>query len=101
MTENSSPMRITSITFARYRIPFVAPYETAHGRVTHRVGYIVRALTDAGVEGLGEAALDPSAPESASDAIEPHLRALSLEVVREAIRLDEAMEPYLHGDEAM
>ena len=101
MTENSSPMRITSIAFARYRIPFVAPYETALGRVTHRVGYIVRALTDVGVEGLGEAALDPSAPEAAADAIEPHLRALGLAVVREAVRLDDAMEPYLHGDEAM
>ena len=94
-------MRITSMAFARYRIPFAAPYETAGGRVTHRIGFIVRALTDAGVEGLGEAALDPSAPESAADAIEPHLRALGLAVVRAAVRLDEAMEPYLHGDEAM
>jgi L-alanine-DL-glutamate epimerase-like enolase superfamily enzyme len=94
-------MRITGIAFARYRIPFVAPYETAHGRVTHRIGYIVRAITDVGVEGLGEAALDPSAPEAASDAIPPHLHALCLDVVREAVRLDDAMEPYLHGDEAM
>jgi len=94
-------MRITSIAFARYRIPFVTPYETAHGRVTHRVGNIVRALTDVGVEGLGEAALDPSAPESASDAIETHLRALGLHVVQDAVRLDEAMEKYLQGDEAM
>jgi L-alanine-DL-glutamate epimerase-like enolase superfamily enzyme len=94
-------MRITAIAFARYRIPFVAPYETAHGRVTHRVGYVVRALTNAGVEGLGEAALDPAAPESASNAIEPHLRALGLQVVQDAVRLDDAMEPYLHGDEAM
>jgi L-alanine-DL-glutamate epimerase-like enolase superfamily enzyme len=66
-----------------------------------RTGYIVRALTDVGVEGLGEAALDPSAPEPASDAIEPHLRALSLAVLGDAIRVDDAMEPYLHGDEAM
>ncbi len=101
MTSEERPMRITSIAFARYRVPFVAPYETAQGRVTHRVGYIVRALTDVGIEGLGEAALDPSAPESDSDAIEPHLRALGLHVLREAVRLDEAMEPYLHGDEAM
>ena len=101
MNREPSPMRITSIAFARYRIPFVAPYETAQGRVTHRVGYFVRALTDVGVEGLGEAALDPSAPEAASDAIEPHLRTLGLHVIREAVRLDDAMEPYLHGDEAM
>jgi len=94
-------MRITAIAFARYRIPFVAPYETAQGRVTHRVGYVVRALTDAGVEGLGEAALDPTAPELDSNAIEPHLRALGLQVVQDAVRLDDAMEPYLHGDEGM
>jgi L-alanine-DL-glutamate epimerase-like enolase superfamily enzyme len=94
-------MRVTSIAWARYRIPFIAPYEMARGRATHRVGYIVRALTDVGVEGLGEAALDPSAPESDSDAIEPHLRALGLAVVREAVRVDDAMEPYLHGNEAM
>jgi L-alanine-DL-glutamate epimerase-like enolase superfamily enzyme len=94
-------LKLTGIAWSRYRIPFVQPYETARGRVTHRTGYIVRAMTDVGVAGLGEAALDPSAPEEGSAAIEPHLRMLAGVVLREGARLDEAMEPYLHGDDAM
>jgi L-alanine-DL-glutamate epimerase-like enolase superfamily enzyme len=57
--------------------------------------------SDEGVKGYGEAALDPSAPEADSEAIETHLRDLGSQVLRRAVSLDEAMEPYVHGDDSM
>jgi o-succinylbenzoate synthase len=94
-------MKITGVRWAPYRIPFKTPYETSHGVATHRCGYIVRVSSEEGVEGYGDAALDPSAPEAGSAAIETHLRDLGSQVLRRAVSLDEAMEPFVHGDEPM
>lgn len=49
-------MRVTRLEITPYRIPFAAGFATAHGRATAREGLILRLATDAGVEGLGEAA---------------------------------------------
>jgi L-alanine-DL-glutamate epimerase-like enolase superfamily enzyme len=57
--------------------------------------------SDDGVEGYGEAALDPSAPESESTRIEAHIRNLARHVLLATADLDAAMEPYVHGDDAM
>ncbi|HEY7467551.1 MAG TPA: enolase C-terminal domain-like protein, partial [Dehalococcoidia bacterium] len=92
-------MKITGVRWAPYRIPFKTPYETSHGVATRRCGYIVRVSSEEGVEGYGDAALDPSAPEAGSAAIETHLRDLGSQVLRRAVSLDEAMEPYVHGDD--
>ena len=73
-------MRVAALRWSRFRIPFRAPYETAHGAASHREGVIVRLLTDAGLEGLGEASLDPAAPAGAAgigdrlDAVAPRLQ---------------------------
>lgn len=49
-------MRVTRLETTPYRIPFAAGFATAHGRAAVREGLILRLATDAGVEGLGEAA---------------------------------------------
>ncbi len=56
-------MRIASVRWSLVRIPFRAPYETAHGVATQRSAVILRLHTDAGLQGLGEASLDPNALE--------------------------------------
>src|SRR5690606_9987924 len=49
-------VRVTRLEITPYRIPFAAGFATAHGRATAREGLLLRLATDAGVEGLGEAA---------------------------------------------
>lgn len=94
-------MKITRLRWAAFRIPFRAPYETAHGAATHRSGVILRLQSDSGHEGLGEASLDPSAPESTVDAILPHIEALASALLRSAPEdADSILEPYLTGDDA-
>jgi L-alanine-DL-glutamate epimerase-like enolase superfamily enzyme len=92
-------MKFSGIAWAPYNIPFVKPYETAHGRVRRREGFIIRVLTDGGVTGLGEASLDPASPAP------PAALGLLIEsLARKLLGADEAaydaaMEPYLAGDE--
>lgn len=45
----------------RVRVPFRRPFMTARSPLTHRTSWIVRLRDEAGVEGFGEAALDPAA----------------------------------------
>ena len=94
-------MKITRIRWAPYRIPFSAVYETAHGAATHRSGVLLRLEADSGHEGLGEASLDPSAPEDAVDAILPCIEALASALLRAAPEdVDSILEPYLTADDA-
>ena len=71
-------MRVSRVAWAPYRIPFVTPYETAHGgAATHRAGIILRLESDTGFIGLGEANLDPSRPEADAESIYLHVEALA------------------------
>jgi len=48
-------MRITSVEAIPYALSFKEPYVTARGRLERREMVLVRALTDEGAEGLGDA----------------------------------------------
>jgi o-succinylbenzoate synthase len=91
---------ISRIRWAPFRIPFVSPYETAHGRATHRSGVIVVLETEGGHHGYGEASLDPSAPEDAASDIIPHIEAMARELIEADVKaIDDVLEPYATGDE--
>jgi o-succinylbenzoate synthase len=93
-------MRVTRIAWAPFRIPFVTPYQTAHGTASHREGFLVRLTTDAGVQGHGEASLDPSsmAPTAPMELlIQSVARLIHQNGDVEAI--DGIIEPNLEGDE--
>ena len=49
-------VRIDRARWWRYRIPFRAPFATAHGVLTRREGVLLELTSDAGVRGLGEIA---------------------------------------------
>ena len=95
-------MRVSRIAWAPYRIPFVTPYETAHGgRSTHRAGLILRLESDTGYIGLGEANLDPSRPEQDVESISPSLEALARDVIdADPAVYDEVLEEHATGDDA-
>ena len=48
-------MRVTEVEVVPYALPFARPYVTARGTLERREMALVRLLTDAGLEGLGEA----------------------------------------------
>ena len=95
-------MRVSRIAWAPYRIPFVTPYETAHGgRSTHRAGLILRLESDTGYIGLGEANLDPSRPEQDVESISPSLEALARDVIdADPAVYDEVLKEHATGDDA-
>ena len=47
--------RITRATWMRVRVPFVRPFATAHGVMTHREGLIITLEAEGGLCGVGEA----------------------------------------------
>ena len=95
------PVKVTRIRWAPYRIPFRAPYETAHGAATHRTGVIVRLDSDSGHVGLGEASLDPSITEGAVEALLPQIEAPASALVgADPADVDGILDPYLAGDDA-
>ncbi len=57
------------------RVPFRRPLVTARGPLTHRTSWIVRLRDEAGVEGFGEAALDPAAPRAEEAELDRLVRA--------------------------
>ncbi len=94
-------MKVASIRWAHYRIPFRAPYETARGSATHREGYIVALRTDDDVEGYGEATLDPSLPLEETQRLRPHIDALAAHLLRTDLAdIDAFLEPHALGDDA-
>lgn len=94
-------MKITRVRWAPYRIPFKAPYETAHGAATHRSGVILRLTTDSGHEGLGEASLDPSITQGAIESLLPPIESLASSIGgADPADVDGILEPYLSGDDA-
>ncbi len=94
-------MKVTALRWTRFRLPFRTPYATAHGVSTHRSGVILRLRTDAGLEGLGEASLDPSAPEAGVTAILDCLRAAAPALVGSAVDApDRLLVSLLDGDDA-
>lgn len=90
-------MNITRISYTTFRIPFVVPYETARGTSTQRAGVIVRLETDAGVFGLGEASLDPSAPEDETPAVIAAVEALARDLLHDG---PDVLEDVPIGDDA-
>src|SRR3989304_3267693 len=54
-------MKIASLRWTTYRLPFRAPYVTARGAVTYREGLIIELTAEDGLAGLGEAAPVPEA----------------------------------------
>jgi o-succinylbenzoate synthase len=95
-------MRVARVTWAPYRIPFVTPYETAHGgSATHRVGLILRLETDSGFVGLGEANLDPSRPEPDLESLYEPLERLARSLIGASPdEFDEVLETHATGDDA-
>jgi o-succinylbenzoate synthase len=94
-------MKITGVYWARYRIPFRAPYETARGAIEHRQGIIVRLDTDAGVHGLGEGSLDPSESEDVVSVLQSHIQTIGSYLTQEPFDdLSDVLGPYLQGGEA-
>jgi o-succinylbenzoate synthase len=47
--------RIARVTWAGVRVPFVRPFATAHGAMTHREGLIITLEAEGGLSGVGEA----------------------------------------------
>jgi L-alanine-DL-glutamate epimerase-like enolase superfamily enzyme len=95
-------VKISRVAWAPYRIPFVTPYETAHGgAATHRAGLILRLDTDTGHVGLGEATLDPSLPEQETESIYAPLESLARALLEtEPVAYHEALEEHATGDDA-
>lgn len=95
-------MRVTRVVWAPYRIPFVTPYQTAHGgAATHRAGLVLRLESDAGFVGLGEANLDPSRPEGDAESIFEPLESLARDLVASSPDLyHEVLEVHATGDDA-
>jgi o-succinylbenzoate synthase len=94
-------VKIARIRWAPFRIPFVSPYETAHGRATHRRGVTVVLETESGHRGLGEASLDPSTPEDGAKTLLPPIESMARGLVAADVDdIDDVLEPYAHGDDA-
>jgi o-succinylbenzoate synthase len=94
-------MNLARIAWAPYRIPFVTPYETAHGAAMHRCGVILRLETDTGHTGIGEANLDPSRPEADVEAIHPQIDTLARDLLgADPEEYDAVLEAYATGDDA-
>jgi L-alanine-DL-glutamate epimerase-like enolase superfamily enzyme len=94
-------LRIKRIRWAPYRIPFVTPYETARGRATHRHGVVVILETAGAVRGLGEASLDPSAPEDEASALLPHVESIARQLIAaNPYDVDDVIELHVQGDTA-
>ncbi|MFN8539027.1 MAG: hypothetical protein U0232_16320 [Thermomicrobiales bacterium] len=47
--------RIARATWVRVRVPFVRPFATSHGVMTHREGLIITLEAEGGLFGVGEA----------------------------------------------
>jgi L-alanine-DL-glutamate epimerase-like enolase superfamily enzyme len=100
MGRSGGTVILARIEWAPFRIPFRVPYVTARGTATYRSGFILRLTADDGVQGLGEASLDPAAPEGEVNAGGPLIESLA----RALAGLDDQaaqpiLEPYLAGDE--
>lgn len=61
-------MHIDRVCWWRYRIPFRAPFVTAHGPLLHREGVLVQVQTTDGLTGLGDIAPPPGFDGSLADA---------------------------------
>jgi L-Ala-D/L-Glu epimerase len=48
-------VKVTEVELTAFALPFERPYVTARGRLERRDMYLLRLITDAGIEGLGEA----------------------------------------------
>jgi o-succinylbenzoate synthase len=53
-------MRITKVAWLPFRLPYVAPFATAHGVDRAREGFLLRLTCEDGSEGLGEASPLPA-----------------------------------------
>jgi o-succinylbenzoate synthase len=94
-------VKIARVRWAHYSIPFRSPYETARGSATQREGFIVALQTDDGVEGYGEAALDPAAPADQTQALQPHIEALAAHLLSTDLAdIDAFLEPRALGGDA-
>src|SRR3954447_5370149 len=60
MISSGAKMRVVRVAWLPFRIPYVAPFSTAHGSEPARLGAIVRVTADDGRVGLGEAAPLPA-----------------------------------------
>ncbi|HEY4685147.1 MAG TPA: hypothetical protein VII57_03775, partial [Dehalococcoidia bacterium] len=74
-------MKIASLRWTTYRLPFRAPYVTARGAVTYREGLIIELTAEDGLAGLGEAAPVPEADVS-GDALSRTLATLAPRLLR-------------------
>jgi len=93
--------RLVRARWAPYRIPFRAPYVTARGVAEHRRGYVLEVETEMGLRGLGEASLDPHAPEQAVDSIGVYLEFIAGAVLgKDQDAAGAALKRYLSGDDA-
>src|SRR5947208_1254585 len=60
MISSGAEMRVVRVAWFPFRIPYVAPFSTAHGSEPARLGAIIRVTADDGRVGLGEAAPLPA-----------------------------------------
>ena len=74
--------RIVRVTWTGVRVPFVRPFATAHGTMTHREGLLIAIEAEDGLRGVGEASPWP---------------AFGLGDVRDAARVLAAIVPRLVG----
>lgn len=74
-------MRIVSVRWARFRIPFRTAFATSRGTFAYREGLTVWLETDAGIVGLGEALPYPGQEATAFAAAAPILSELTLALV--------------------
>jgi o-succinylbenzoate synthase len=84
-------VRVAAVDLVPYAIPFREPLSTSHGTLTRRRGAILRLRTDRGpggsiLEGIGDFAPHPAAPDSVVDGEWKRLRAAV--VVLEGLDLD-------------
>jgi L-alanine-DL-glutamate epimerase-like enolase superfamily enzyme len=94
-------VKVTRVSWASYRIPFVNPYETAHGgKSAHRGGLVLRLEADNGFIGLGEANLDPSRLEQDVESIFEPLESLARELIAAGPdEYDEVLETRATGED--
>jgi len=91
-------MKIASVRWTTYRLPFRAPYVTARGAVTYREGLIIELTAEDGLAGLGEAAPVPEADVS-GDALSRTLATLAPRLLRRQPN-DFDVKALLDSDEA-
>lgn len=75
------------IAAVRVSVPFREPFATSAGESTARVSWLLRLRDAAGRMGVGEVALDPSAPDDEQDAIDRSVRGV-VEVLGSGADLD-------------